>query len=86
MIFNDDKENKSPLLKENSKFVQNEENNNEEINDNNESEQQNNCNCKLEINISGGISYITSETRKTVDILIKIEINTMNSLNVNYSK
>ena len=38
MIFNDDKENKSPLLKENSKFVQNEENNNEEINDNNESE------------------------------------------------
>ena len=82
----DDKENNPPLLKENSKFVQNEENNNEEINDNNESEYPNNNNCNLEISISGGISHITSDTKKTVDIPITIEINAMNSTNVNYSK
>ena len=87
----DDKENCPPLLKENSKFTRNEErnneeNNNEENNDNNENEHQNNNNCNLEINISGGISHITSDTKKTVDIPITIEINTMNTSFVNYSK
>ena len=49
--YDEDKENNPPLLKENSKFDQSDESNNEEIN-NNYSEFPNN-NCNLEINISG---------------------------------
>ena len=81
----EDKENNPPLLKENSKFTQNEDSNNDDINiNNNESSNKNNCN--IEINISGGMSHITSDTKKTVEIPITIEINTINSANVNYSK
>ena len=76
----EDKENTPPLLKENSKFVQNEENSEE--NEEKENEIKNN----LEINISGGISHITSDRKKTVEIPITIEINTINSNKVNYSK
>ena len=80
----DDKENNPPLLKENTKFLQNEDNNNE-IN-NNENEFSDNNKGNLEINISGGISHITSDIKKTVEIPITIEINTRNSNIVNYSK
>ena len=82
--YDEDKENNPPLLKENSKFYQSDESNNEEIN-NNYSEFPNN-NCNLEINISGGISHITSDIKKTVEVPITIEINTINSPIVNYSK
>ena len=75
----EDKENNPPLLKENSKFVQNEESSDE--NDENE-----NIRNNLEINISGGISHITSDRKKTVEIPITIEINTINSNQVMYSK
>ena len=79
----DDKENNPPLLKENSRFVSNDENNYDE--NNNENEPSNN-NSKLEINISGAISHITSDKKKTVEIPITIEINTINSNIINYSK
>ena len=74
----DDKENNPPLLKENSKFVQNEESSEE--NENNENKN------NLEINISGGISHITSDRKKTVEIPITIEINSLNVTQVEYSK
>ena len=77
----EDKENNPPLLKENSKFVRNEESSDENDDKENENEKNN-----LEINISGGISHITSDKKKTVDIPITIEINTINSYPVNYSK
>ena len=76
----EDKENNPPLLKENSKFVRNEESSEE--NDEKENENKNN----LEINISGGISHITSDRKKTVEIPITIEINTINSYHINYTK
>ena len=60
--------------------MQNEENSEE--NEEKENEVKNN----LEINISGGISHITSDRKKTVEIPITIEINTINSNKVNYSK
>ena len=81
----EDKENNPPLLKENTRFVQNEDNTSDEIN-NNENELSNNNKGNLEINISGGISHITSDIKKTVEIPITIEINTINSNIVNYSK
>ena len=77
----DDKENNPPLLKENSKFVRN-----EESFDENEDNEKENMKNNLEINISGGISHITSDKKKTVEIPITIEINTINSNQVNYSK
>ena len=76
----EDKENTPPLLKEKSKFVRNEEN--EEENEENYNDIKNN----MEINISGGISHITSDRKKTVEVPITIEINTINSNKVNYSK
>ena len=79
----EDKENNPPLLKENSRFVQNEKNNE----NNNENEfSNNNANNNIEIKISGGISHITSDSKKTVEIPITIEINTINSTIINYSK
>ena len=81
----EDKENSPPLLKENTRFIQNEDNNNDE-NNNNENESPNNNKGNLEINISGGISHITSDIKKTVEIPITLEINTINSNIVNYSK
>ena len=77
----DDKENNPPLLKENSKFVRN-----EDSFDENEDNEKENMKNNLEINISGGISHITSDKKKTVEIPITIEINTINSNQVNYSK
>ena len=77
----EDKENNPPLLKENSKFVRNEESSDE----NDEKENENDKN-NLEINISGGISHITSDKKKTVEIPITIEINTINSHQVDYTK
>ena len=77
----DDKENNPPLLKENSKFVRN-----EDSFDENEDIEKENMKNNLEINISGGISHITSDKKKTVEIPITIEINTINSNQVNYSK
>ena len=79
----DDKENNPPLLKENSRFTQNDENNNNNENNNNTiSNNENN----IEINISGGISHIVSNTKRAVEIPITIEINTINTPNINYSK
>ena len=77
----EDKENCPPLLKENSKFVQNEESFDENSDRDNE-----NIKNNLEINISGGISHIISDKKKTVEIPITIEINTINSIQANYSK
>ena len=77
----EDKENTPPLLKENSKFAQIEENEEE-----NSEEKENDGKNNLEINISGGISHITSDRKKTVEVPITIEINTINSNKVNYSK
>ena len=82
----EDKENNPPLLKENSRFVQNEDNKDEYINTNNENESIYSDKGNLEINMSGGISHITSDIKKTVEIPITIEINTINSNIVNYSK
>ena len=76
----EDKENNPPLLKENSKFTKNEENS-----DDNEDKEENIKN-NLEINISGGISHITSDRKKTIEIPITIELNTINCKQVNYSK
>lgn len=78
----EDKENNPPLLKENSRFIQNEENTNDE----NKNENNILNNNHFEINISGGISHITSDKKKTVEIPITIEINTINTTNINYSK
>ena len=78
----EDKENNPPLLKENSRFIQNEEN----ALDENKKENNTLNNNNLEINISGGISHITSDKKKTIEIPITIEINTINSTNINYSK
>ena len=77
----EDKENCPPLLKENSKFVHNEENSEENSDGDNE-----NIKSNLEMNISGGISHIISDKKKTVEIPITIEINTINSIQANYSK
>ena len=65
----------------NSKFVQNEESFDENSDRDNE-----NIKNNLEINISGGISHIISDKKKTVEIPITIEINTINSIQANYSK
>ena len=78
----EDKENNPPLLKENSRFLQNEENNNVD----NKNENNSSNNSSLEISISGGISHITSDKKKTVEIPITIEISTINSNTINYSK
>ena len=77
----EDKENNPPLLKENSKFVRN-----DESSDENEEKENDNDKNNLEINISGGISHITSDKKKTVEIPITIEINTINSHQVDYTK
>ena len=77
----EDKENNPPLLKENSKFVRN-----EESSDENDEKENDNDKNNLEINISGGISHITSDKKKTVEIPITIEINTINSYQVDYTK
>ena len=80
----EDKENNPPLLKENLRFCQNNENiNNNE--DNSNGIISNNDN-NIEINISGGISHIISNSKRAVEIPITIEINTLNSSKVNYSK
>lgn len=79
----EDKENNPPLLKENSRFIPSEENNNDENNKNeNESSNKN----SIEIKISGGISHITSDQKKTVEIPITIELNIINSSIVDYTK
>ncbi len=85
----EDKENNPPLLKENSRYIPNEENNNIYTIDENKNENEysnNNDNSNIEINISGGISHITSDIKKTVEIPITIEINTINSSTIVYSK
>ena len=78
----EDKENNPPLLKENSRFIPNEENNNDENSNENDSSNKNN----IEIKISGGISHITSDQKKTVEIPITIELNIINSNVVDYTK
>lgn len=78
----EDKENNPPLLKENSRFIPNEENNNDENKNENDSSNKNN----IEIKISGGISHITSDQKKTVEIPLTIELNIINSNVVDYTK